>query len=144
MLKRELHDVRRPLLHLGRPVGVQFISATLALSKLRIELGPLLRVWSVEFDRRDDGAEVEVRGRDVQSGEGSCVHRRCRFLLSLGLGRLGEDTTLVAVVVAHRHGYGSGVIFTNSRVKRLHHVGRHSTSRRRQSSTCICLRKDPR
>jgi len=108
MLHRELQDVRRPLLHLLRPVGVQFVSATLVLSKLRIELGPLLRVWSVEFDRWcDDRAEVEIRGGNVESRERDGVHRRSRLLLSLDLVGLGE---LGAVVVAHRHGYGSGVI----------------------------------
>ena len=107
MLKRELQDVRRPLLHLLRPVDVQFVSATLVLSKLRIELGPLLRVWSVEFDWCDDRAEVEFRGGNVKSRERNGVHRRPRLLLSLGLGGMGE---LVAVVAAHRHGYGSGVI----------------------------------
>jgi len=103
MLKRELQDVRRPLLHLFRPVGVQFVSATLVLSKLRIELGPLLRVWRVEFGLGDDRAEVEIRGGNVKSRERNGVHRRSRLVLSLDLGGLGE---LVAVVVAHRHGYG--------------------------------------
>ena len=76
------------------------------LSKLRIELGPLLRFWRVEFGECDDGAEVEIGGGNVKSRERNCVHRRCRLLLSLGLGGLGEDTMLVAGVVAHRHGYG--------------------------------------
>lgn len=110
MLKRELHDVRRPLLRLCRPVDVQFVSATLALLKLRIELGPLLRVWRVELGWRDDGAEVEFRGGDVQSGEGSRIHRRSQWLLSLSLGGLGGVATLVVAVVVHRHGCGSGVI----------------------------------
>jgi hypothetical protein len=79
-----------------------FVSAILVLSKFRIELGPLLRFWRVECGRRDDGAEVEIRGGNIKSRERNSV-RRFRLLLSVGLGGLGE---LVAVVVAHRHGYG--------------------------------------
>lgn len=109
MLKRELQDVRRPLLHLCSPMDVQFVSVTLVLLKVRIELGPLLRVWRVEFERRNDGTEVEIRG-NVQSRERDIVHRRFRLWVCFGLGGLGEDTKLVAVVVAHRHGYGSEVI----------------------------------
>ena len=109
MLKRELQDVRRPLLHLCSPVDVQFVSVTLVLLKVRIELGPLLRVWRVEFGWRDDGAEVEIRG-NVQSRERNIVHCRLWLSVCFGLGGLGEDTKPIAVVVAHRHGYGSGVI----------------------------------
>lgn len=86
--------------------GCSIVSATLVLSKLKIELGPLLRVWRVEFGWHDDGAEVEIGGGNVwQSGERNRVCRRSLLSWSLGLGGLG-DATLVAVVVAHRYGYG--------------------------------------
>lgn len=42
------------------------VSAALMLSKLRIELGPLLRVGrGVEFGRCDDRVKAEIRGGNI-------------------------------------------------------------------------------
>ena len=76
-------------------------------SKLRIELGPLHRVRGrVEFGWCDDRVKAEIRGGNVQSRERMCFRRCVCLLLVLGLGGVGEDRVLVAVVVAHCHGYG--------------------------------------
>jgi hypothetical protein len=90
MLKRELHDVRRPLLHLGRPVGVQSFQLSSCFQNLESSSAHC----SGFGESSSDGAMMEPRSRSEEGmsrAEREISVRRFRLLLSVGLGGLGGD-----------------------------------------------------